>query len=164
MNLFFSIYGKVSIKRTYKYSFPLQNSYYSEEPPSDEYDATKKHPNAQRYQDICIVCGCTGSKRCSKCHKVTYCGKDHQRLDWKAGHKMLCTTDSEQSTVCGNECGSKYFLFPEFEIVTEPESENATNSKVEKSEEEKMREYDNFVKKAEGNFSLLIPRGYITKR
>ena len=76
---------------------------------------------------------------------------------------MLCTTDSEQSTVCRTECGSKDFLFPEFEIVTESESENVTNSKAEKSEEEKMKEYDNFVKKAEGNFSLLIPRKYITQ-
>ena len=84
-------------------------------------------------------------------------------MDWKAGHKLLCTTDSEQSTVCRTECGSKDFLFPEFEIVTEPESENATNSKAGKSEEEKMKEYDNFVKKVEGNFSLLTPREYITK-
>ena len=130
----------------------MQNSYYSEEPPSEEYDATKQHPNAQCYQDICIVCGCSGSKRCSKCHKVTYCGKDHQIVDWKAGHKLLCTTDSEQSTITRAECGRKDFLFPEFEIVTELESENAVISNAEKSEEEKMKDYNNFVKKAEGIF------------
>ena len=76
-------------------------------------------------------------------------------MDWKSGHKLLCTADSEQSTICRTGCGGNDFLFPEFEIVTEPESENAKNSKAEKSEEERMKEYDNFVKKAEGNFFIV---------
>lgn len=54
---------------------------------------------------------------CSKCKKVQYCGQLHQRIDWKEGHKKECSvgelTDRQISP----------FLFPEFEMVTEPEEE-----------------------------------------
>lgn len=42
-------------------------------------------------QPLCNVCGCFGDKKCSSCHLVSYCSKDHQEFDWKkAGHSKLC--------------------------------------------------------------------------
>ena len=104
---------------------------------------------------MCTVCGCPGPKRCSRCHKATYCSKDHQTLDWKAGHKQLCNSDG-QSSVTGEpvkkemESSCTDLLFPEFEIVTEPEGESAEADEVEKSETDKMKEYEELVKKTDG--------------
>jgi hypothetical protein len=36
----------------------------------------------------CTVCGAPG-KRCTGCGKVAYCGKEHQKADWKA-HRSVC--------------------------------------------------------------------------
>ena len=40
----------------------------------------------------CDACGKTGDgmKRCSRCHCVTYCGRDCQAKDFKSCHKKLC--------------------------------------------------------------------------
>ncbi|RFU24591.1 hypothetical protein B7463_g11746, partial [Scytalidium lignicola] len=38
----------------------------------------------------CNVCGKTeGIKRCAQCKAVAYCGREHQKADWKA-HKKIC--------------------------------------------------------------------------
>jgi len=38
----------------------------------------------------CKVCGKTeGIKRCGRCKVVGYCGKEHQKVDWKV-HKKIC--------------------------------------------------------------------------
>ncbi|KAH6959925.1 hypothetical protein BKA56DRAFT_599820 [Ilyonectria sp. MPI-CAGE-AT-0026] len=38
----------------------------------------------------CKVCGKTeGIKRCGRCKVVGYCGKEHQKADWKV-HKKIC--------------------------------------------------------------------------
>lgn len=41
----------------------------------------------------CALCGATDSKlfRCSQCKIVCYCSKDHQRQDWKKGHRSKCS-------------------------------------------------------------------------
>ena len=39
----------------------------------------------------CPLCGRTiDLKACSRCKQVKYCCRDHQRLDWKLGHKKVC--------------------------------------------------------------------------
>lgn len=45
----------------------------------------------------CKVCGKTGDEvmKCGGCKVVAYCGKDHQREDWKA-HKVLCKALARQ--------------------------------------------------------------------
>ena len=41
-------------------------------------------------QIFCKVCGITANLSfCSQCHQVAYCGKEHQKQDWKA-HKKVC--------------------------------------------------------------------------
>ena len=71
---------------------------------------------------------------------------------------MESKTDTQASTTGGNvmletESSCKDFLFPEYEIVTEPEDEAACEDEVEKVEAEKMKEYAEFVKKSDGELS-----------
>ena len=48
---------------------------------------------------LCILCGCSGDKQCSMCHKVTYCCKDHQVIDWKYGHKKICKNNNNIQSI-----------------------------------------------------------------
>ncbi|KAJ6440095.1 globin-like-protein [Purpureocillium lavendulum] len=46
---------------------------------------------------MCNVCGETaGSKRCARCRAVAYCGKEHQRSDWRR-HKESCKCPESQT-------------------------------------------------------------------
>ncbi|KAH7021704.1 hypothetical protein B0J12DRAFT_393208 [Macrophomina phaseolina] len=41
----------------------------------------------------CKICGKTeATKRCARCQVVAYCGKEHQKADWKV-HKQICTSN-----------------------------------------------------------------------
>ena len=68
---------------------PKSNEFYSVSPP-DENLEQQDLAGAERYQELCVVCGCAGPKRCSKCHTATYCGRQHQVYDWKQRHKAVC--------------------------------------------------------------------------
>uniref|UniRef100_A0AAG5DWF8 MYND-type domain-containing protein n=1 Tax=Anopheles atroparvus TaxID=41427 RepID=A0AAG5DWF8_ANOAO len=39
---------------------------------------------------LCGVCRAPATQRCSGCQQVAYCGRDHQRQDWKAQHRHQC--------------------------------------------------------------------------
>jgi len=66
------------------------NPYYPSQSPED-------NPNWRpdivvgKHCTVCGVCGCRGEKLCGRCRGVTYCGENHQRRDWKAGHKSQCS-------------------------------------------------------------------------
>lgn len=76
---------------------PKDNAFYSSEPPDDsQFDANEPNPSADKLQDLCCVCGIAGPKRCAKCHTAAYCSKEHQALDWKAGHKRVCGQQGKQ--------------------------------------------------------------------
>ena len=62
------------------------NDFYSPDPPH------KNSPMPQSVSDLklCWVCGNPGPKRCSKCQTASYCCENHQRKDWKNGHKGAC--------------------------------------------------------------------------
>ena len=71
----------------------------------------------------CLVCGCLGLKRCGQCNKVHYCSREHQKWDWRAGHKLLCddiAAGKRMTSELGYQPGSG-LLMPVFEIVTETE-------------------------------------------
>jgi len=68
---------------------PKLNEFYSDIPPDENCDQ-KNLTGAERYQDLCGVCGCAGPKRCGKCHTASYCSREHQRHDWKQRHKAMC--------------------------------------------------------------------------
>ncbi|NWS16789.1 PDCD2 protein, partial [Pachyramphus minor] len=67
------------------------------------------------------VCGCPGPRCCGRCRRAAYCGPEHQALDWRRGHRRSCGQhpagdDSVDAIPEHNE-----FLFPEYEILIEPE-------------------------------------------
>ena len=93
---------------------------------------------------LCVVCGCSGPKRCAKCHSMNYCSREHQVIHWKAGHKKHCG-DWKQPTTSDVSGG---ILLKEFEIVTEPEPSIKTTP--EKSEEERLKDYYHFLEQHSG--------------
>lgn len=65
------------------------NKFYSPEPPIDEenwqQDVTPDMCNT------CCICGAKSDSHCGKCKVAYYCSKEHQRIDWKSGHKGRCS-------------------------------------------------------------------------
>jgi pre-rRNA-processing protein TSR4 len=63
--------------------------FYSPEPPVEEEnwqpDVT---PDMCK---TCCICGAKSGSHCGKCKVVYYCSKEHQRIDWKSGHKGRCS-------------------------------------------------------------------------
>uniref|UniRef100_A0A8C5H2H7 MYND-type domain-containing protein n=1 Tax=Gouania willdenowi TaxID=441366 RepID=A0A8C5H2H7_GOUWI len=84
-----------------------------EQPPS----SSEEEPMSISGAKLCLVCGCPGNKACSRCHRATYCGKHHQTLHWKHSHKREC--GSQDAVIVA----STLLLFPESELITEPEEE-----------------------------------------
>jgi hypothetical protein len=39
---------------------------------------------------LCAVCMAVAVNMCGRCKQVFYCTPDHQKLDWKSGHKVTC--------------------------------------------------------------------------
>ena len=95
---------------------------------------------------LCVVCGCPGPKKCSRCQMVHYCSREHQSHDWKFGHRLYC------SDLASGKCQlseltyepSSGVALPEFEIVTEDEPEEKTKLHK-RSEEDRMKDYHKFV-------------------
>ncbi|KAM9315925.1 programmed cell death protein 2 [Gastrophryne carolinensis] len=107
--------------KVFRNQLPRKNDIYSYGPPPDSPPPAGE--DGVRFQlkcglRLCRVCGCLGPKTCSKCHRINYCSKQHQLMDWKSQHKQLC---SEQFNVQSVPVPDHGFLFPEYEIVTEPE-------------------------------------------
>ncbi|XP_025940904.1 programmed cell death protein 2, partial [Apteryx rowi] len=74
---------------------------------------------------------------CGRCRRAAYCGPEHQALDWRRGHRRACAQpgaagDLEDAVPDHNE-----FLFPEYEILIEPEEpESPADSSVDPDDEE----------------------------
>ncbi|KAK9870013.1 hypothetical protein WA026_006108 [Henosepilachna vigintioctopunctata] len=107
-------------------SLPKKNEFYSSEPPSE---APDPEFSLLKWLVLCEVCGCKGNKKCSRC-EVTYCSRQHQVIDWKENHKKYCGVNNFHDNF------SKA-LFPQFEIIIEPEGMN--DSKVD--EEIEMKKF-----------------------
>ncbi|XP_053153826.1 programmed cell death protein 2 isoform X2 [Hemicordylus capensis] len=86
--------------RVFRNQLPRKNDTYSYDPPPEDppvEEETCVNLQLKCGAHLCRVCGCLGSKRCSRCHKAHYCSKDHQAMDWRAGHKVSCTESDEIS-------------------------------------------------------------------
>ncbi|XP_051866929.1 programmed cell death protein 2 [Pristis pectinata] len=80
--------------------------------------------------NLCRVCGASGPKTCSRCRRARYCGKEHQRADWKAGHRAVCGQPGHPDD---DGFSTLNILFPEFELVMElEESEDAKLEELQK--------------------------------
>uniref|UniRef100_A0A8C2KNX6 MYND-type domain-containing protein n=1 Tax=Cyprinus carpio TaxID=7962 RepID=A0A8C2KNX6_CYPCA len=104
--------------KVYRCQLPRKNDFYPFDPPPEEKpeQLVNEHQVLDSGLKLCRLCGCLGQKACSRCHSVTYCCKEHQTIDWKHRHKKECNIESSQSS---EEPSS--FLFPEWELVTDPE-------------------------------------------
>lgn len=90
------------------------NKFYSYHPPPEldeinelslESVALEFKPKA--WTSLCDVCGSKGDKKCSKCHIAQYCCREHQTMDWKSGHKNVCTklcAEGAQNQLIEGDC------------------------------------------------------------
>ena len=83
----------------FRSQLPRVNQFFSADPPPDDpSEYVGVTPSAGKYQSLCVVCGCVGTKQCSQCHSANYCGKEHQSRHWKAGHKKTCGKQGSQES------------------------------------------------------------------
>lgn len=77
------------------------NEFYPNVPPEEScFDPKSDYPRAENFgSSLCAVCGSVGPKRCSRCKKASYCSKEHQTIDWKAGHKKCCAIDPSSNYI-----------------------------------------------------------------
>ena len=80
-------------------------------------------PSCQQPAPQCALCGLSGSKVCSQCKAIRYCSKEHQVRDWKT-HKIYC---GDESTLDHSHLDRAKTIFPENEIVTEPEPSSSSS-------------------------------------
>lgn len=115
----------------------MDNKFYPDQPADDSVECDEVKPPV----NLCRVCACRGPLVCGKCKKVTYCGPQHQKIDWKA-HKATCDPSKEATKLSYND-----FLFPEFEIVIEQEEQQESSRESEQeAEKRRMREYEQMIK------------------
>lgn len=76
----------------FRSQIPRENKFYCSDPSPEV--PVEQEIYAGTYNQLCRVCGCLGPKACSRCHKVNYCSKEHQTIDWKGGHKGICNVES----------------------------------------------------------------------
>ncbi|XP_064174314.1 programmed cell death protein 2 [Anguilla rostrata] len=122
--------------KVYRSQLPRKNDFYPYDPPLEEKTTeTDNDPVVlQSGVQLCRVCGCAGPKTCSRCHAANYCSKEHQVIDWKSGHKKECGTSGPAGFL------KHGFLFPELELVTEPEEVEVKVGQCEADETQKALE------------------------
>ncbi|KAG7199397.1 hypothetical protein KM043_014028 [Ampulex compressa] len=115
------------------------NQYFPAEPPIEE-ENWRSDIGADKWVQTCQVCGISAPNHCSKCKNTNYCCRAHQVYDWKHCHKKSCGTNVlEKSTL----------LFPEYELVIEPEVLEEKDESVEAFEEHEMQKYRQLESKGE---------------
>ncbi|KAJ8393259.1 hypothetical protein AAFF_G00063310 [Aldrovandia affinis] len=125
--------------KVYRSQLPRKNDFYPYDPPLQErpVESDNDADVLQSGVKLCRVCGCPGPKSCSRCHAANYCSKEHQVMDWKKGHKNECSTNA---TSRSDGFLKHEFLFPEFELVTEPEEVQVKEEQCEADEIQKTLE------------------------
>lgn len=116
---------------------PRKNDFYSFDPPVEN-EKDSNTSCAEENLPFCDVCGCRGALKCSQCKTRSYCGTEHQRIDWIDGHQNVCNSENTR------HAKKNSFLLPEFDLVMD--TEDLPAEAPEKSEQEKMREYCEFIR------------------
>ncbi|XP_056231201.1 programmed cell death protein 2 isoform X2 [Seriola aureovittata] len=134
--------------KVFRSQLPRRNEFYPYDPPPEDEPLSDPEDNQSVLPvsgvKMCWVCGCPGNKACSRCQSVTYCGKHHQTLHWKQIHKKEC--GSQDASIVT----TSPFLFPESELVTEPEEEEEEGREEDTKEAEGEEEEEEDTKEAEG--------------
>ncbi|XP_071441894.1 programmed cell death protein 2 [Hetaerina americana] len=124
--------------KVFRCQLPRANDFYPFDPPIEE-ESWRPDIKAEKYNTLCHICGNKSSSKCSRCKTLFYCSKDHQAIDWKAGHKAECSRVLSMEKVKNrlNE-----ILLKEFEISIETEE---SEDDLEVNEQEAMKEYEDLV-------------------
>jgi len=95
-----------------------ENDFYPSEPPEG---CVSWRPDLVVGVDcaVCCVCGARGESWCSRCRAVSYCGQLHQKMDWKAGHKIACQNKTLTKHSAVNWCLPEGLL----DMEEEPDSD-----------------------------------------
>lgn len=133
----------------FRCQLPRENEFYVFEPLDDideHFSEFQERESKMKgtWSPLCEVCGCSGEKQCGKCHLVRYCSKEHQVIDWKGGHKLVCCKETQGPRGKSSSEQSTHSLFPEYELVTEPEQ--IVEDKSENKDDVNMREYKKYIK------------------
>ena len=103
---------------------PDRNPYYQPECTGTAEAPSPLKPTAPR-EATCQVCGCAGTKTCSRCHAAHYCCEHHQLLAWRGGHAKVCGRSTPPAGAAAGEQGidDQGLKFPEYVIasVDEPD-------------------------------------------
>jgi len=121
---------------------PRNNEFYSSEalyPDNFDENETSNVKRVETYSKTCVICGCLGEKQCSQCKNFAYCDKSHQLIHWKSIHKQECKENLQSKTF------ENPFLFPEYELTTEVEEFSEEHKEKERSEAERLKDYEKFV-------------------
>ncbi|XP_048332475.2 ubiquitin carboxyl-terminal hydrolase 18 [Ziziphus jujuba] len=99
---------------------------------------------------VCIVCGNSGPKQCSRCKAVRYCSLKCQNAHWKSGHKSECKEPDREKAAQNAfnnrgvvKSGIRGKTFSGIALVPARGSETA---KLIKQPKEILFPYDEFVK------------------
>jgi pre-rRNA-processing protein TSR4 len=101
---------------------------------------------------VCCVCGKYADKRCAQCKKRDYCSKEHQAEHWTLfNHSKECAqvledklqnmklSDDESKNILAKSS----YIFPEFEIITDPEEPVEEDENEEKKIQKLIQDYEN---------------------
>ncbi|CAL1280443.1 unnamed protein product [Larinioides sclopetarius] len=128
----------------FRNQLPRQNEFYSYKEPK-YIEKTSSDPSAEDYQPLCCVCGCAASIKCTQCSQTDYCSEDHRDCDWKWNHQRVCGKNCTEARA-KQKGTTNQFLLPEYELRTE--TEKLPSTRPEKSDDEKMKEYREFMQSA----------------
>ncbi|KAJ1814250.1 hypothetical protein LPJ75_002852 [Coemansia sp. RSA 2598] len=114
--------------RVFRSQMAEENDVYQEEEEADnmqeegEDDVVWALKENVQKAAVCIVCGLAGTKACSKCHKRTYCSREHQLADWESGHRSQCGAGRSEPTAA-HQKKLQRMVYPELVVVSEEEDE-----------------------------------------
>uniref|UniRef100_A0A914GXT9 MYND-type domain-containing protein n=1 Tax=Globodera rostochiensis TaxID=31243 RepID=A0A914GXT9_GLORO len=124
----------------FRCQLPRENAFYSVESalcPAAVGEMSDPFFDPSVFARLCVVCGCRASKRCARCARRWYCGREHQIIDWNCLHKSECVQQPEAFQQNGQNSQMKSdekaeqrakhgFAFKEFgiELCSEEDEDN----------------------------------------